>query len=467
MKNKIALALLKYLRFFAKLQLLKNKNAKIIGITASAGKTSTRDAVYAVLNKKSKVKITKKANSESGIPMHILGIKLKGYSLFNWLIVAILAPIKLLTNWEKFDYYIVEMGIDSPNPPKNMEFLLSILKPQISIFLNAGLAHSEPFDHLVKETDPKKREKLVITEIAKEKAKMVTQLNKNGLAILNFDDENVKETCKNTQAKICSIGKNKSNDISLLFWKTDWSNKKPTTIFKFQIQNGFGNLSSGKKKNEILEIRIENYLMAEHYAYSLAAAIAVGLRAGISSKEIKKRLETCFALPAGRSSVLDGINDSLIIDSSYNASSMMDLIEVMGKAKSKGRKIAVLGDIRELGDETTKTHQEIAKKAANIFDIIYLVGPLMREYALPILKKEINKKIEEVASFGQAKSAGSELKNIIKKDDLILFKGSQNTIYLEEAIVQILENPENEKLLCRQDPYWKKIKENFFLNFKS
>ena len=83
MKNKMGLALLKYLRFFAKLQLLKNKNANIIGITASAGKTSTRDAVYAVLNKKSKIKITKKANSESGIPMHILGIKAKGYSFSN------------------------------------------------------------------------------------------------------------------------------------------------------------------------------------------------------------------------------------------------------------------------------------------------------------------------------------------------------------------------------------------------
>ena len=467
MKNKLGLAFLKYLRFFAKIQLLKNKNAKIIGITASAGKTSTRDAVYAVLNKKNKIKITKKANSESGIPMHILGIESKGYSFFNWLRVAFLAPLKLITNWEKFDYYIVEMGIDSPNPPKNMEFLLSIIRPQISIFLNAGLAHSEPFDHLVKEINPKKREQLIITEIAKEKAKLVNQLDKNGFAILNFDDKNVKETCQKTKAHVCSIGQNKSNDISLLFWKVDWTSKKPNTIFKFQIQNGFGNLAASKKKeNEIIEIKIKNYLMAEHYAYSLAAAIAIGFRAGLSSEEIKDRLENNFQLPAGRSSLLDGIKNSLIVDSSYNASSMMDLIELIDKSKSKNRKIAVLGDIRELGDETTKTHQEIAKKAAEVFDIVYLVGPLMREHALPILKKEINKKIEEVASFDEAKTAGLELKEIIKDKDLILFKGSQNTIYLEEALTEILKNPEDKNKLCRQDDYWQKTKNSFFLNFK-
>ena len=468
MKNKLGLAFLKYLRFFAKIQLLKNKNAKIIGITASAGKTSTRDAIYAVLNKKSKIKITKKANSESGITMHILGIESKGYSVWNWLIVAFLAPIKLLTNWEKFDYYIVEMGIDSPLPPKNMDFLLSIIRPQISIFLNAGLAHSEPFDHLVKETDPKKREQSVIKKIAQEKAKLVNQLDKNGFAILNFDDENVKESCQKTKAHLCSIGQNKSNDISLLFWKVDWTSKKPSTIFKFQIQNGFGNLAASKKKNnEIIEIKIKNYLMAEHYAYSLAAAIAVGFRAGVSSKEIKDRLENNFQLPAGRSSLLDGVNNSLIVDSSYNASSMKDLIELLDKAKTKNRKIAVLGDIRELGDETAKTHQEIAKKAAQVFDIIYLVGPLMRAYALPIIKKEINAKIKEVASFEDAQTAGLELKETIKNEDLILFKGSQNTIYLEEAISQILKNPEDKSKLCRQDTYWQKTKEKFFLNLKS
>ena len=91
----------------------------------------------------------------------------------------------------------------------------------------------------------------------------------------------------------------------------------------------------------------------------------------------------------------------------------------------------------------------------------------MREHALPILKKEINKKIEEVASFDDAKTAGLELKEIIKDEDLILFKGSQNTIYLEEAIAEILEDPEDKGKLCRQDSYWQKTKDNFFLNFKS
>jgi UDP-N-acetylmuramoyl-tripeptide--D-alanyl-D-alanine ligase len=468
MKNKIALVLLKYFRLLAKIQLLKNKDAKIIGITGTAGKTSTRDAVKAVLSSsnkkaKSKIKLGKKANSESGIPLNILGLEIKDYSSLDWLRLAIMAPIKLLTNWEKFDFFIVEMAIDSPDEPKNMSFLLSIVRPQLSIFLNAGLGHSEPFDHLVKEKDPVKREKLVIKEIAKEKGKLVTQLDENGFAILNFDDQNVKDFAGKTKAQICSIGKNKSNDISLIDWQVDWQSKKANSIFKFQIQKNFGCFGkSQQKKSETLEIKIKDQLLAEHYSYSFASAIAVGLKAGLNSKEIKKRLEQNFKVAAGRCSILAGKKDSIIIDSSYNASSMAKMIDLVNTAKNKGRRIAVLGDIRELGDETAKTHQEIAKKASKIFDIVFLLGPAMNQYAAPILEK--SEKVQEIASFDNSRKAGAALKEIIKKDDLIFFKASQNTLYLEEAIEQILKNPEDKNLLCRQDYFWTKSKDEFFKN---
>jgi UDP-N-acetylmuramyl pentapeptide synthase len=84
MKQKIALFVLYYLRFFAKLQLRKNKNCKIVGVTGSAGKTSTRNAIYSVLKNKYKVKVSFKANSESGISLNILGLEMNDYSSLDW-----------------------------------------------------------------------------------------------------------------------------------------------------------------------------------------------------------------------------------------------------------------------------------------------------------------------------------------------------------------------------------------------
>ena len=101
-RNKLAPLVLCYLRFFAKLQLKKNHQAKIVGITGSAGKTSCQLAVLAALGKNKgrlKIKISSKANSESGIPLDILGLKVKNYSPLDWLRLILLAPWQLVTNW--------------------------------------------------------------------------------------------------------------------------------------------------------------------------------------------------------------------------------------------------------------------------------------------------------------------------------------------------------------------------------
>lgn len=137
------------MRFWARLQ-LKKTAPDVIGITGSAGKTSCRNAVKVILQEKYKVKVSYKANSESGIPLNILGIKPCDYSTIDWLRMVILAPIKLLTNWQVFEKYVVEMGIDSPTPPKNMEYLLTIVRPRTGIFLNALPVHTAFFPEKIR-----------------------------------------------------------------------------------------------------------------------------------------------------------------------------------------------------------------------------------------------------------------------------------------------------------------------------
>ena len=131
-----------YLKFFAKLSLVFHR-PKIIGITGSVGKSSCRNAVYSILRAKfkNKVKVIKKGNSETGVPLGILGLEIKDYSFLGWLKVLTRVPFGLLY-LRKTEYLVIEMGIDSPSAPKNMQYLLSIVKPDISVFLNVHPVHT-------------------------------------------------------------------------------------------------------------------------------------------------------------------------------------------------------------------------------------------------------------------------------------------------------------------------------------
>jgi UDP-N-acetylmuramoyl-tripeptide--D-alanyl-D-alanine ligase len=448
MKKNLAQFILYYLRFFARLQLRKKLFGQIIGITGSAGKSSTRNAIHAVLSSKFRIKTSFKANSESGIPLDILGLAMRDYSLADWLRVCLLAPWQLLTNWQHFDYYIVEMGIDSPDAPKNMDYLLSIIKPNSGVFLGASANHGFAFDHLISTTDPAERRLQITRAIASEKAKLILSLPESGQAYLNGDDSNVMELSQDTRASLRTFGSQSSHHLQLLEVNYQLDSAAAFSIFKFSLHANHG--------REKFTLQIKDCLLASHFAHSFAAAILIGLEAGLSLSEVKRALEQNFHLPAGRATTIAGRNHSLIIDSSYNASAMADMIELVSQLPSKGRKFALLGDLRELGELTESTHQNIAQLAAKNFSHIYLVGDSMQKFALPILRQKKDLKVQH---FANAKVAGETIAKLLKKDDLILVKGSQNTIFLEEAVKEMMQEPSKARqLLCRQSQWWLQVK---------
>ncbi len=433
---------LTYFRIAAKIQLSKNSNAKIIGITGSAGKSSTREAIVTAIGDLLKVKNCNFGNSETGIPLDILGIKPINYSLSDWLRMIILTPLKLLTDRNKYDAYVIEMGIDSPKSPRNMEYLLKIIKPNIGIFTNISTVHGQAYDHLIAfEISGAYRHQAIKQVIAKEKSKLINSLSETEFAIINSDSEIILNAIKPAKAQVLTFGQNPQSNFKIKKYKTS-INKG--TIVDIQFNN------------QTYTITLNKYLLSKAYAYNLASAVATAFALGISLEQSTQNLNKNFAIPAGRMTLLTGIKKTHIIDSSYNASyeSTLDALQLLKQLNSTN-KIAVLGDMREVGQSSEYAHNEVIQLAKSVTPHILTVG---QEF------KSLND--NSIKSYLTSEEALAPLIDLIKPNSIILFKGSQNNIYLEYLIEKILLNPKDIQFLCRQNSFWKKTKQNFFQSNK-
>lgn len=398
-KKYLSLFVLNYIRFFAQLQLKKihflqkkkHKQLDTVGITGSAGKSSTLLACQSVFPKNIKVKTNNGCNSESGLPLSFLDLKINDYNPVSWLKILILAPVKYLTNWKSYDVLILEMGIDSASWPKNMDYLLSIVKPNIGIFLNVSSVHMMCFSSL--------------DQIAAEKSKLVNQAK---VAIINPHDKLVVKYTTN------------QNIINLV----------PTNI------------------------KFKNFFLPPVYDIGFGAALSLAKLFNIPQKQAIENIQNNFSLPPSRSSILKGIKNITIIDSSYNSSPLacQELLKFLSTFKTK--KIAILGDMRELGKSTPFEHRRIYEIAIKSADIIISIGPQTKKY--------FGSKSQKFTYWWQA---ADYLQDVIQGGETILIKGSQNTIYLEELVKTILSDPKDSSKLCRQSKWWLKTKQEFRKNY--
>jgi len=295
-----------------------------------------------------------------------------------------------------------------------MEYLLTIIRPKIGVFLNALAVHSEQFDKLVKETDPKQRQEKIKDLIAQEKGKLISQLPADGWAVLNKNDARVARFRQQTKAQVV------------------WFDK--------------------------VEVKLNRQLTDENTQSSLAAAITVGQAMGIEKQKAVKTLEQDYRLPPGRMSLFKGIKKTTIIDSSYNASTKPMLGALTMLSQFKGKKIALLGDMREMGLEAKAEHEAVAEKAVKTADMIVTVGPLMKEYLVPkAIKLGFGRK--KIYSLDNSYRALEKVKELIKGGETILVKGSQNTLFLEIVVEGLLKDKKETDQLCRRGKFWDKKRE--------
>lgn len=401
---------------------LKRENPIIIGITGSFGKTSTKDAVYEVLKTRWSVyKNPKSLNTEIGLLLAVLEQPSGFSSAAKWLKI-LAGAVKNALRKKKYDFYVLEYGADKPG---DIEHLAKLVKPHIGIITHIGRAHQS-------EGQFKNEE-----DVFAEKKKLVERLGGTDIAILNESDFYLKSLKSKLKAK------------------TFWFNGGD--IFAEQLkqtERGFEAIIS--TPNNKIHAHFE--IAGAYHINVILPALLCGILNGVTMEEGISSLKH-FRLPPGRMSVIEGKNDSVILDSSYNASpaAMEQALETLKSFPGK-RKIAVLGSMNELGDYAAAAHKKIGHKIGVWVDLLVTVGDLAKIIADEALKWGFPR--ARIKPFATAEETGEFLlaEAKLSKDNVILFKGSQNRVRLEKAVKMIMAHPHDaKKLLCRQEEEWERI----------
>ncbi len=426
-KSKKLILLEKILKFMA-IVTLKVHKPKIVGITGSVGKTSAKEAIFEVLRDNFKVrKNEENYNNEIGVPLTIVGAKTGGNNPVKWMWVVLRWIVGIIIPFGYPKILVLEMAIDRPG---DMKYLTSFIPSNVGVLTDISSSHLEFFKG--------------VGAITKEKSILVKKLPEDGLAVLNSDNEIIKKLKNHIKARIVDFGiegdaKISATDIQFVY---DEKSKKIRGLsFKLNYEGNF------------VPIRLP-YIIARHHLYAVLAAIAVGNYFKMNLLDIAKKLEK-LEPPHGRMNPIEGVNNSLIIDDTYNSSPVsakaaLDTVEKMRAA----RRIAVLGDMMELGEDSESGHIQVIKKAlSKNFDIIALVGKRMKKASESLSSEEISNK--KIVYFNNPNEAGMKINGSVREGDLILVKGSQ-AMRMEKIIENIMEKPEDaETLLCRQSHKWK------------
>ncbi|OGF21756.1 hypothetical protein A2Y83_03105 [Candidatus Falkowbacteria bacterium RBG_13_39_14] len=424
MKSKKILLLEKILRLMA-IAVLKKYNPQVVGITGSVGKTSAKEAAYLVLASKFRArKNIKNYNNEIGIPLTIIGAESGNKSFLKWLKVFFKWLAVIIFPCEYPEVLALEMGVDKPG---DMGYLLDFVPVKVGVITSISPVHLEYFKS--------------IDHIAKEKGALIKNLPEGGRAILNADDEKTAALAGETKAKVITYGFSEKARVRASDAIYISENNQPEGIsFKLNYE--------GKS----IPVRLRRILASHQICAALAAASA-GIAFKINLVDIAASLEQ-FSSPPGRMNLIPGIKESLIIDDTYNSSpkAAIAALETLDNLKAP-RKIAVLGDMLELGADEESGHKAAARKMFEMgVGLFAAVGERMKITAGELERLGYPK--EKIFWFDNPSEAGNKLREIITLKDIILVKGSQS-MRMEKAVEKIMAEPAKARiLLCRQSAEW-------------
>lgn len=364
----------------------------VVGITGSVGKTSTKETVATVLQRAGETyRSPGNLNSEIGLPLSLLEVKPEHYAA------------------------VLEMG--GAYAFGEIRLLCEIARPRIGVVTNIHPVHLERMGS--------------IEAIAETKAELVDAIPEDGWAILNGDDARVRAMAERCKGKVLFFGLNEGNDVRASGVESDGLEG---TAFWLHLDG------------EDNRVRIP--LIGGHAVELALAAIAVGHAAGLDLANMLQGL----AEPGVqvRLLVLEGPNGSQMIDDTYNAStpSVMSALGLLAVMQPR-RAIAVLGDMRELGDVTENEHITVGRRAGEVADLVVTFGDLARTIGREALNTDgrYDAGPPEVVSFGldQRDELVDYLLQELRPGDVVLLKGSRGLQM--ENIVERLRVPADKSVL--------------------
>lgn len=410
--------------------ILARYHPKIIAITGSVGKTSTKDAIYSVISEFYTVRKSEKSfNSEIGLPLTILGMKNGWSNPFVWAENILYGLFIILWKINYPEWLVLEIGAGKPGDIKGVA---PWLKPDVVVLTRFPdvPVHVEFFGTTEK--------------IIEEKMALAYSLKKNGVLIVNHDDPRVFNSHQSVGRRTVSYGMHDHATYRALY--------PNITIEPNGSENPSGLTFKLAHNGNTFPVHMPN-IIGQTHMYSGLAAIAVANEIGCDILKSINAL-TNYKTPKSRLTMIEGLNKSIIIDDTYNASpvAMEAALEVLNTTPAK-RKIAVLGDMLQLGKLTEESHFSIGMEAAPIVDILVLVGLRAKFIGDGARSKKFKEK--DIYMFDSSITCGKFLAGIVEEGDVVLLKGSQG-VRLERAVEAIMAHPEEaHNLLCRQEKEWK------------
>jgi UDP-N-acetylmuramoyl-tripeptide--D-alanyl-D-alanine ligase len=436
MKHTFKTLVVKILTWEAKAVLKKHK-PKIVAITGTVGKTSTKDAIYTVLASTFLTRRSEKSyNNQIGIALTILGCKSGFSSPYAWTKNIIEGFLHVIFPYKYPEWLVLEVGAGEPG---DIEHVSHWLKPDITVITRFSdvPAHVEFFPS--------------IDDLIREKGYLAQELKPHGIFVFNHDDNRIRDFSEIIQRQKITYGFEpganvEGSDETFTYGPYDNSN--------IEFPNGLA--FSVRYNNTTIPVSLHGALGKQHM-YPMLAAFAVGTALHIDPAKIAEALGN-HVTPNGRMKLLAGIKDTLLIDDSYNSSpvAVEEALKTLNAVQVPGKKFAILGDMLELGSYSIEEHKKAGALAAKYADVLVAVGVRSRataDAALDAGMDDLN-----VLQFESPQEAAKYMESIIAAGDIILIKGSQ-VARMERAVKEIMRFPDQaENVLVRQDAAWLALK---------
>lgn len=350
---------------------------RVIGITGSVGKSSTKELTAAVLSRHYNVlKNEGNLNNEIGLPLTLLRLE------------------------QHHQRAVLEMGMYARG---EIATLCEIAKPVIGVETIVGPIHLERLG--------------TIEAIAQAKAELVEALPADGVAILNYDEPLVRQMADQTDANVLYYGLSPQADL----W-ADEIHSEGLNGIRFQLHH----------HDETMHVRVP--LLGRHSVHTALRAAAVGVAEGLLWDQILSGLQDRHAVL--RLVAVPGPNGSTLLDDTYNASSESTIAALNLLDDLEGRKIAVLGGMLELGTYETREHRKVALRTIDVADVLVTVGQLGMTIANVARRQGMSS--ERIHACESNDEAIALLREIIEQGDMVLVKGSRG-LHMETIVHELGE----------------------------